>query len=338
MASHVDAMRTAVGLHQAGRLSEAEQIYRQVLDQFPSHADALHLLGVAAMQSGRLELAVQYIGQAIAARPDQPVFYNSLGDAFRAAGNLAVAQQLYERALSLAPDHAGAQHNLGLVREALRQAGGGPLPEPRADAQTLCMNASHQHRCLFLHVPKNGGTSIKKALDMPGGGHPTWQVYANNYPDIWRNYASFAVVRNPWDRAVSAYHQAKMKESHWHNEQMGMHLDYRLLHNKTFEQCVVILSKERPRLQHDSWKDQSQFIVDTASPERRIMVGTLLRFETLAEDFNHFCRAKGIQCEPLPSMNVSDRSRDYRQYFNDQTRQMIEEVYAEDIKAFGYTF
>ena len=42
------AMQIALGHHQAGRLAEAEAIYRQVLAQFPDHADALHLLGVLA--------------------------------------------------------------------------------------------------------------------------------------------------------------------------------------------------------------------------------------------------------------------------------------------------
>jgi tetratricopeptide (TPR) repeat protein len=520
MSSHVDALRTAVGLHQAGRLSEAEQIYRQILETFPSQPDALHLLGVAALQSGRHELAVQYIGQAIAARPDQPIFYNNLGEAYRALGNPSAAQKLYEQALALAPDHAPAHNNLGKVlraqgkleesaaefrralasqgdfgealanlgatlmalgrfqeaaqhlqelarrnpqspeahmnlgcacaaskdwerairsfemalrlapdmvdarcnlagalrlkgdtgaalatfEEALRRhpnqpqalAGYASLLEsqgrygealaacdsavaiapnspaahrqragvlerlqrfdeaqtelreaqrlealagaPAAGAQVFCLNASHQHRCLFIHVPKNGGTSIKRVLDMPGGGHPPWQHYASGYPQIWRRYASFAVVRNPWDRAVSAYHHARMRESHWHNERMGLHLDYPLLHDKTFEECVTILCHERPRLVHDSWKDQSYFVVDPESAERKVMVGTLLRFETLADDFARFCRAQGIECKPLPTVNTSDRSRDYRTYYNERTRAMIEEVYRADIETFGYTF
>jgi tetratricopeptide (TPR) repeat protein len=520
MASHVDALQTAVGLHQAGQLSQAEQIYRQILDAFPSHPDALHLIGLAALQSGRYELAIQYIGQAINARPAQPIFYNSLGEAYRTLGNMDVAQQLYEKAIALAPDHALVHNNLGKalraqgklaesvsefrsalacqedlaearsnlgaalvalerfdeaiehLAEAVRRHGQSPeahmllgcaysasknwepaircfhealrlAPEyvearcnlasalrlkgdtgaaltlleetvarhpnhatallayadllesqdrvaeslecceravrsqprfvaahlqrarvlerlqrfddareamgeatrlqqaaatPGADAQILCLNASHEHRCLFIHVPKNGGTSIKKALDMPGAAHRTWESYATRYPRVWQQYASFAVVRNPWDRAVSAYHHARMKESHWHNERLGMHLDYRLLHNRSFEECVTILCKERPRLQHDSWLDQAHFVADVKSPDRKIMVGTLLRFETLADDFARFCREKGIRCEPLPTVNTSQRSRDYREYYNDRTRQMVAEVYRADIEAFGYSF
>ena len=47
------AMQVAIEHHQAGRLAEAEGIYRQVLARFPDHTDALHLLGVLAGQTGQ---------------------------------------------------------------------------------------------------------------------------------------------------------------------------------------------------------------------------------------------------------------------------------------------
>ena len=46
------AMRIAIGHHQAGRMAEAEGLYRQVLEQDPGYPDALHLLGVLALQAG----------------------------------------------------------------------------------------------------------------------------------------------------------------------------------------------------------------------------------------------------------------------------------------------
>ncbi len=55
----------ALDHHQAGRLEEAETLYREVLAREPEHPDALHLLGVIAHQSGEQEKAVTLIGQAI---------------------------------------------------------------------------------------------------------------------------------------------------------------------------------------------------------------------------------------------------------------------------------
>ena len=60
-------MATALRLHQAPGLREAEATYRRVPEVQPSHADALHLLGVAAHHAGRPAEAIDLIGKAIAA-------------------------------------------------------------------------------------------------------------------------------------------------------------------------------------------------------------------------------------------------------------------------------
>lgn len=540
MASRADALQRAIGFHAAGRLPEAEQAYRRILEENPWHPDALHLLGVVAHQSQRHELAVQYIGQAIVGNATIPVYHNNLGEAYRALGRVseargcyeqaleldpacalahfhlgllsyelgqpAEAQHHYERAAALEPDHALTHNNLG---NALRAQGeqaesvtayekalacdpnyglarlnlcdtlialarldeaiehletalqrGGPSAEvhlklgcayaasedwdraircfeealrlepdfaqarcglgnalwargdaaaaavvleeavrrhpehaetlanyarllestgrmeasrelverasritsgaagfqpdaaesPEASAQPpddtqcpargpiLCINASHQHRCIFIHIPKNAGTSIKRVLDMPGGGHYPWRHYATDFPQLWREYTSFAVVRNPWDRMVSAYHHARMKKSHWQNELTGLHGDYELLVDKSFEECVTILCRQRERLRHYSWVNQAHFVLGPEPSDKTVMVDAVLRFETIAEDFNELCRKLRIDCEPLPALNDSPRSRDYRSYYNDETRHMIEQVYQVDIDAFGYSF
>ena len=42
-----------VAHHRAGRLGEAERLYRRILEMEPEHADGLHLLGMVALQAGR---------------------------------------------------------------------------------------------------------------------------------------------------------------------------------------------------------------------------------------------------------------------------------------------
>jgi tetratricopeptide (TPR) repeat protein len=55
--------------HTAGRLAEAEAIYRQVIAAAPRHAEALHALGALALQAGRPDAADALISQAIAQKP-----------------------------------------------------------------------------------------------------------------------------------------------------------------------------------------------------------------------------------------------------------------------------
>jgi len=58
-------LQEALDHHQAGRLAQAEQVYRQILVTDSQHPDSLHLLGVIAFQTGRSEEALVLIQKAI---------------------------------------------------------------------------------------------------------------------------------------------------------------------------------------------------------------------------------------------------------------------------------
>jgi protein O-GlcNAc transferase len=113
-----EAFAAALRHHQAGRLSEAEQLYRQILLADPHHADALHFLGVLALQAGRNESAVDLIDKALAQNGRVPAFHNNLGNALKALGRFEEAVISYQRALTLKPDLFTAYYNIGLARQA----------------------------------------------------------------------------------------------------------------------------------------------------------------------------------------------------------------------------
>ena len=56
--------QNAVALHQAGKLDEAEQSYRQLLEIAPEHTDLLHLLGMLAFQKGAADSALDFLYKA----------------------------------------------------------------------------------------------------------------------------------------------------------------------------------------------------------------------------------------------------------------------------------
>ena len=113
------------------------------------------------------------------------------------------------------------------------------------------MPVSDKYKLIFIHIPKNAGTAITNTLDMYDIGHHGWQYYKSKYPQKWEQYKKISVTRNPWDRLVSCYEYAKMDESYWHSKEgkskAGKHLDYDLLKDKSFEECLQIL-KTNPSL------------------------------------------------------------------------------------------
>jgi len=106
------ALATATRHHQAGRLGEAEALYRRVLKAHPGHVDTLHLMGVLRHQQGQVDEAIPLLEQAAAARPDDAAFRYNLGEALRMAGRCAEAVEHYRRAAVLEPRAADIHFNL----------------------------------------------------------------------------------------------------------------------------------------------------------------------------------------------------------------------------------
>jgi tetratricopeptide (TPR) repeat protein len=116
----VDPLSAAFELHRAGRLAEAESLYRQLLAQTPRRPEAWHLLGTLCLQAGRAAEAVPLIRRAIELAPAQAEFYNHLGAALGALGDGDAAVNTLRHAVRLAPRSSSAHFNLGT---ALRNAG-----------------------------------------------------------------------------------------------------------------------------------------------------------------------------------------------------------------------
>jgi Flp pilus assembly protein TadD len=110
-----ESLAIALQHHQAGRLPEAEEIYRQVLQQQPNQVDALQLLGVIVYQSGKLEEAIAYYRQALALNPALSQVHGNLGIALNKQGLLEEATQHYQKAISLNPTSAQFHYNLGIA-------------------------------------------------------------------------------------------------------------------------------------------------------------------------------------------------------------------------------
>ena len=99
--------------HQAGRLAEAEQLYRQILAAQPDHSDSLHLLSVISYQRGDYAQALGQINLALDINPENSLAWNQRGLALQRLKRFEEALASYDRALAVWPDHAEALCNRG---------------------------------------------------------------------------------------------------------------------------------------------------------------------------------------------------------------------------------
>jgi tetratricopeptide (TPR) repeat protein len=117
------AFARAQGLHQAGRLTEAQGLYEQVLQAEPRHADALHLLGYLWFQKGDAARAVGLIGRAVELRPTDPGFRYNRGLILQQARRLEEAAADFRQVVALQPSDLGAWANLGEILLGLGRPG-----------------------------------------------------------------------------------------------------------------------------------------------------------------------------------------------------------------------
>jgi len=98
------ALQIAFGHLHAGRATQAEELYRQILSAAPNQPDALHLLGVVCAGAGRLQEAVDLLRRAVAANPARADIRLNLGNALRQSGKLKDAIDAYRQAMALNRD------------------------------------------------------------------------------------------------------------------------------------------------------------------------------------------------------------------------------------------
>lgn len=108
--------------HAAGRLSQAEEIYRQILEKDPANPDALHLLGLLAHKVGRHADAIDLIEKAHRLGRPQAVSLNNLGLAYAGAQRFQEAKRCFAKAIAFKADFAEAHANLGTTLKTLGQA------------------------------------------------------------------------------------------------------------------------------------------------------------------------------------------------------------------------
>ena len=107
------AMHEAVGLHQAGRLREAEKLYARVLKAAPAHFDALHLSGLCKAQNGQMGEAFRLIAAALKVNARAPDAWMNFANVLHALKRDGEALEALDKALALRPDDAAALENRG---------------------------------------------------------------------------------------------------------------------------------------------------------------------------------------------------------------------------------
>ena len=205
------------------------------------------------------------------------------------------------------------------------------------------MILSHRHKFIFFAVPRTGTHAIRTVLapwlgegdwqqeallglgrapmprlaQIPHGHISLRQVQASLPEAVWRNYFKFAVVRNPYDRFVSACAFLNRDNPAYAGRERAFMRG--ALQSGRFQRRVLI-------------QPQTALLEDELGALGMDCIG---RYETLQESFTAICRQIGLAPQPLALANASTHG-DYATYYDDQLLQQVTAFYRQDFENFGY--
>lgn len=222
---------------------------------------------------------------------------------------------------------------------------------------------SHQHKCIFIHIPKNAGTSIESAfghLDDHEGrnGQDHRPLRHIEQPLLQKAvFSSGENIREVWRRFRG---RLKTKKNHRNRytvtqQQYKSYYKFSVVRNpwsRAFSWYQNVMSDPIHRINlqipdNQSFKD---FLNDQAGKgylraqtywlknfEGKIYFDYIAKFECLDDDFRKICDHLGTNKIQLPHILRSESSG-YRDIYDDEAKKLIAEIYSEEIELFDYTF
>ena len=208
---------------------------------------------------------------------------------------------------------------------------------------------SHDKKCIFIHIPKCGGTSIEDVIWPKDRGRAekdlwmgfvtrfenkyqtgglqhllAWQVRQEVGRDVFSAYYKFAFVRNPWDRIVSQFAYMQQRPDL---------MDYLGMSSETEFKSYLELIRLK---EHVQWMPQVRFLLDH---DGSVLVDQIGRLEVFDKDCAKIFADLGLGLDQLPGhVNRSTRQA-FQYYYSDcEAIETVADIFAEDISFLGYEF
>ncbi len=191
---------------------------------------------------------------------------------------------------------------------------------------------NHEHKFIFIHIPKCAGMSIGKTLteltkpkdDEPHYGtkwnYSGFKIHHDEFDEkIWKEYFVFTFIRDPIDRLLSQY---LYRDFLYHHEfeyavknmkgLFSQEYGYKEPGTHPTNGSIIDISDHYGEWIH--YPGQRGFLQGQYSNgiDKRPYINFYGKYETLQEDFDYVCEKIGLPKTKLPHSNKSRNDRNFK--------------------------
>lgn len=195
------------------------------------------------------------------------------------------------------------------------------------------MTISHEKKLIFIHIPKNAGTSIIESMNCKDNFFIDKHIseYKKYYKNYWNNYTKFTVIRDPVSRFISAYKFARMNESGWfsstNQEGLKKHHHYDICNKLDINEYVEYIFKNPQDL--NRWVVPQSWLIANEDNEIKD-IDYFVRYEFLSEDL------KKISLTNIKKLNSSTINDKNLIKLTKKSKYLLSKIYDIDYKNFHY--
>lgn len=209
---------------------------------------------------------------------------------------------------------------------------------------------SRVKRFIYFKNPKCGSTSILKILyennllkghSKKQGLHIKQEIQSTGFIPAYefKDFLKFSFVRNPYSRVVSLFEDKVRRGpgTHWEIPFWSQHK------KSSFVEFVRFLSEGNNYLfdRHSQPQYLNLNKLNGFLPEVKYL-NFIGRVETFDEDLKKLCQLIGFRLNEYPKKNISKESDkmfgDYKDYYCEESKNIISQIYKKDLELFKYDF
>lgn len=188
-----------------------------------------------------------------------------------------------------------------------------------------------ENKVIFIHIPKAAGNGITMSLfGLPSAGHFTWEKYAKNR-EKFMIYYKFSVVRDPYERFVSAFNYLKSGGIGEIDDEFSEKYLAGLDLNEFVRKLSVDSGFRKDILFWIHFRPQSDFIFDN---NERLMVDDLYKLEDMNVRFKELADKVGVG--DVQFSRVNENASKFSTELSDYAKEVVREIYSKDFRLLNY--